>query len=105
MVPGLELQGATERLGNDGFMISNQASAQSGANDPDYQVVETADTREPNRVYDVKRGREEITNDETGTTFLLAADGLHLIRRPASEYENFIHQWQSSHAGGLRPFS
>src|SRR5260370_9580330 len=99
MVPGLELQGATERLGNDGFMISNQASAQTGATDPDDQVFETADTREPNPVYDVTLVPEEITNDETGTTFLLAADGLHLIRRPAAEYENFIHQWQLSHPG------
>ena len=99
MVPGLELQGATERLGNDGFIVSNQANAQSDANDPDYQVVETADKREPNRVYDVKQVREEITNDETGTTFLLAADGLYLIRRPSVEYENFIHQWQLSHPG------
>jgi len=99
MVPGLELQGATERLGNDGFIVSNQASAQSDTNDPDYQVVETADSREPNRVYDVKQVREEMTNDETGTTFLLAADGLYLIRRPAVEYENFIHQWQLSYPG------
>jgi hypothetical protein len=98
-VPGLTLQGATERLGDDGFIISNQASTQSDANDPDYQVVETAGTREPNRVYDVKQVREEIANDETGTTFLLAADGLYLIRRPAVEYENFIHQWQLSHPG------
>jgi hypothetical protein len=99
MVPGLEFQSATERLGNDGFIVSNQASAQSDANDPDYQVVETAGTSEPDRVYDVKQVREEITNDETGTTFLLATDGLYLIRRPAVEYENFIHQWQLSHPG------
>lgn len=99
MVPGLELQGPTERLGNSGFIVSNQASRQSDANDPDYQIVETAGTREPYRVYDVKQVREEITNDETGTTFLLAADGLYLIRRPAVEYENFIHQWQLSHPG------
>jgi hypothetical protein len=99
MLPGLVLHGATERLGDDGFIVSNQASAQSDANDPDYQVVETPGTREPNRVYDVKQVREQITNDETGTTFLLAADGLYLIRRPAVEYENSIHQWQLSHPG------
>ena len=99
MVPGLKLQGATERLGDDGFIISNQASAQSDANDPDYQVVETADTREPNRVYDVKQVREEITNDETGTTFVLTPDGLYLIRRPAVEEEYDTHQWQMSHPG------
>ena len=99
MVPGLELRGATQRLGDDGFIVSNQVSAQSDAIDPDYQVVETAGTREPYRVYDVKQVREEITNDETGTTFLLGAEGLYLIRRPAVEYEYFIHQWQLSHPG------
>lgn len=99
IVPGLELQGATRRLGDDGFIVSNQASTQSDENDPDYQVVENTGTREPNRVYDVKQVREEIRNDETGTTFLLTADGLYLIRRPAVEYEYFIHRWQLSHPG------
>jgi hypothetical protein len=98
-VPGPELQGATERPGNQGFIVSKQASAQSDGNDRDYQVVEAEDSREPNRGYDVKQVREEITNDETGTTFVLASDGLYLIRRPAVEYENYIHQWQLSHPG------
>jgi hypothetical protein len=99
MVPGLTFQGSTERLGDDAFMISNQASEPSDANAPDYQVVETASAREPNRVYDVKQVRQQITNDETGTTFLLAADGLYLIRRPAVEEEHYIHEWQLSHPG------
>jgi hypothetical protein len=99
MVPELKFQGPTERLGEDGFITSNQASAQSGANALDYQVVETANAHDPNHVYDVKQVREEITNDETGTTFLLAADGLYLIRRPAVEQEYEIHQWQMSHPG------
>lgn len=38
MVPGLQLQGATERLEDDGFIVSNQASAQSDANDPDTRL-------------------------------------------------------------------
>jgi hypothetical protein len=99
MVPGLKFQGPTQRLGDDGFIISNQASVQSEANTLDYQVVGTANTREPNPVYDVKQVREELTNEETGTTFLLAADGLYLIRRPAVEAEYEIHQWQLSHPG------
>jgi len=98
MVPGLTFQGATEHLGDNAFMISNQASAQSDANAQDYQVVET-NTHEPNRVYDVKQVRQQITNDETGTTFLLAADGLYLIRQPVVEEEHYIHEWQMSHPG------
>ncbi|MCU1341727.1 MAG: hypothetical protein JWN92_1150, partial [Candidatus Acidoferrum typicum] len=39
-IQGLKFHGSTQRLGNDGFMIANQASAQSDANALDYQVVE-----------------------------------------------------------------
>jgi hypothetical protein len=101
MVPGLTFQGSPEHLGDDAFMISNQPSAQpdADATAQDYQVVETASAREPNRVYDVKQVRQQITNNETGTTFLLAADGLYLIRRPAVEEEHYIHEWQLSHPG------
>jgi hypothetical protein len=74
-VPGLKFQGPTERLGEDGFITVNQASVQSSPNPRDYEVV------------------------ETGTTYLLAADGLYLIRRPAVEEEYDIHQWQMSHPG------
>jgi hypothetical protein len=96
---GLTFQGPVARLGDDGIEIANEASAQPPANAVDYQVVETPNAREPIRVYDVKQVREEITNHETGATFLLTADGLYLIRRPAVEEEYFIHQWQMSHPG------
>jgi hypothetical protein len=80
-----------DRLGDDGFIIVNQVNVQSASNVRDYQVVETANSQEPNRVFDVEQVREEITNDDTGTTFLLTADGLYLIRRPTVE-ENFKTQ-------------
>ena len=99
MIPGLSFQGSTKHLGNDGFMISNQASVPSNSKAVDYQVVETANLREPNRVYEVKHVRQEVTNDETGTTFLLTADGLYLVRRPAVEEEYKMHQSQMSHPG------
>jgi hypothetical protein len=102
-VAGLKFQGPTERLGDDGFIIASQATENQGnvqaSSSQDYQVVETAYGREPNRVYDVNQVREEITNDETGTTYLLAADGLYLVRRPAVEEEYDTHQWQLSHPG------
>jgi hypothetical protein len=62
----------------------------------DYQV--TPNLREPNRVYHVKQVRQEITDYETGTTFLLAADGLYLVRRPTVEKEYKFHRLQMSHA-------
>jgi hypothetical protein len=36
-------------------------------------------------MFDVKRVREEVANDVTGTIFLLTEDGLCLIRRPGVE--------------------
>ena len=99
---GLDSQGSTEGLGDDGFIIADQPNApnaQSDANDPNYQVVDLSNPLHPNPVGDVRQVLEKITNDETGTTFLLTADGLYLIRRPAVEEEYYIHEWQMSHPG------
>jgi hypothetical protein len=104
-IQGLDLHGSTQRLGDDGFIIASQPTAQStpiqsGSDDPtDYQVVDISNPLHPNTIADMKRVIEEITNDETGTTFVLTPDGLYLVRRPAVEEENFIHEWQMSHPG------
>ncbi len=102
-IRNLDLQGSTQRLGDDGFIVAQSATQPtvlSGANDPtDYEVVDISNPLHPNTVADMKRVIEEITNDETGTTFVLTPDGLYLIRRPAVEEENFIHEWQMSHPG------
>ncbi len=86
IIPGLKFHRSTGRLPGDGFVIiTNQVPVPSDADPLDYQI--TANSVEPNRVYEVKQVRQEITNHETGTTFLLAADGLYLIRRPTVEKE------------------
>jgi len=91
-IQGLDFQGSTERLGGDGLIVAD-------ANDPNYQVVDLSNPVAPNPVAEVKHVLEKITNDETGTTFLLAVDGLYVIRRPAVEEEYEIHQQQMSDPG------
>jgi hypothetical protein len=87
-VQGLSLQGPATPLGEDGFMLTNQVGAEVQRT-RDYQVVDTADSQELYRVFNVKQVREEVTRKETGTTFLLTDGGLYLIRRPAVEmYKN-----------------
>jgi hypothetical protein len=98
-IQGLGIQGSTERLGDDGLLATDQPDAQSDANDPNYQVVDLSNPLHPNPIADVKQVREKMTNEQTGTTFLLTPDGLYLIRRPAVEEEYEIHQWQMSHPG------
>ena len=85
-VPGLTLQGSAMPLGDDGFTVNSQADAAAQPT-RDYQVVETANSQELNRVVDVKQVREEISKSDTGTTFLLTDGGLYLIRRPAVEMD------------------
>jgi hypothetical protein len=73
---------------------------QSASDDPtNYQVVDISNPLHPSSLADVKQVRDEVTNNDTGTTFLLTADGLYLIRRPAVEEEYDTHQWQMSHPG------
>jgi hypothetical protein len=82
-VQGLTLKGPTTALGGDGVIVTSPADA-DGQPIRDYQVLDTTNAQEGNRVFDVKGVREEITKNDTGTTFLLAEGGLYVVRRPAT---------------------
>jgi hypothetical protein len=99
MVQGLELAVLKERLGDDGVILTNQPNQPAVPSARIFQVVETANPQELNQLFGVKGVREEITNDNTGTTFLLTPEGLYLIRRPAVEEDYQNHQFQLSHPG------
>jgi hypothetical protein len=98
-IQGLDLHGSTQRLGDDGRIVVDGRNLQSDATDPHYQLVDISNPLDPHPVADVMQVRAELTNDETGTTFLLTADGLYVVRRTAVEGEYSIHQWQLSHPG------
>jgi hypothetical protein len=89
-VQGLTLKGPTMPLGGDGLIVTSRADADERPI-RDYQVVDTTNTQEGSRVSNVKGVREEITKNNTGTTFLLAERGLYVIRRPAVEAVEQFH--------------
>ena len=95
IVPGLNLKGQTEKLGDDGLIVTSQTQASAA----DYQIVETANLRGAGSVFDVKDVREELTNAETGTTFLVTGEGLYVVRRPGVEEESKLHENQLNQAG------
>jgi hypothetical protein len=95
----LEVQALRERLGDDGFIVTNHPDPQPGSNIRDCQIVDISNPLDPKHVADLKHVLQEITNGDTGTTFLLTADGLYLVRRPAVEEDYRIHQYQLSHPG------
>lgn len=85
-VQGLNLQGSVTRLGDDGFAVSDMAASDARPV-RDYQVVDLSSFQGLNAVFDVKQVREELTKPDTGTTFLLTASGLYVVRRPHAELD------------------
>jgi hypothetical protein len=98
-VQGLTLQGPVTRLGNDGFIVASEDTEAPPARD--YQVVDTTSRKMLSTVFDVKQVREKISKADTGTTFLLATDGLYVVRQPnvESEKRRRDEQWFWEHAG------
>jgi hypothetical protein len=66
------------------------------------KVVEATNPPGLDRILDVKEVHEELTNEATGTTFLLTQKGLYLVRRPALEWNKREREqeWFYQHAGG-----
>jgi hypothetical protein len=79
----LTKQGSTTRLGGSGPIVAGQDTRKPSARD--YQVVDTASAQEFHSFFDGKQVRAEVSKADTGTTFLLANDGLYVVRRPAVE--------------------
>jgi len=79
-------------------MVASQAAELPPARD--IQVAEIG-TPDRSRVFDVKKVHEELTNAETGTTFVLTDNGLFLIRRPAMESDKRRRdqEWFFAHNG------
>jgi len=98
-VQGLTLQGPVTHLGDESITVASQATAIQPPRD--VQVVDTANAQDLSRVFDVKQVRDEVTNADTGTTFLLTDNGLFLIRRPAveSDKRQRDEEWFFTHSG------
>jgi hypothetical protein len=84
-VPGLESQNSTVLLASDGSRLAGQPAAGGGQGARDYKVFQTGESPSDDRVVEVRQVRQEMTNGDTGTTFLLAENGLYLVRRLALE--------------------
>jgi hypothetical protein len=99
-IAGFTLPGPITTLGNDGFMVAGQAADYQSR--LGYQVLGATSARDFGGAFDVKQVREEVTNADTGTTFLLAQGGLYEIRRPAVEAEKKRREkdWFEQHSGG-----
>ena len=81
-VPGLGTRNSTILLTDDASRLSGRAvNTEHGQITQDYSVFQSGESPSDDRVFEIKRVRQEVTNPDTGTTFLLTENGLYLIRR------------------------
>jgi len=86
--------GATETLGESGFLMVNEPYNYVRATPRDYQVVDISSPSEPALLATVAQVKHTLAKDDTGTTFLLGSEGLTVIRRPRIEDDYKVHQLQ-----------
>jgi hypothetical protein len=85
--------GPAEALGGSGFLVTSQAHEYTPAVARDYQVIDVAASI-PTQLATVNDVKHRVTNDYTGTTFLLGSKGLTVVRRLSVENDYKVHQMQ-----------
>jgi hypothetical protein len=93
-VPEPKSPGSITNPTDDEFTFTGQESQA--------QSAQTCEAGDISRVFDVSQVRENVTNCATGTTFLLADNGLFVIRRPTAERDQREREttWFWQHTGG-----
>jgi hypothetical protein len=86
--------GQAESLGESGLLVTDQPRNYVSAVARDYQVINVTPS-DPVQLAAVKDVRHRVTNDETGTTFLLSSNGLTVVRRLRIENDHKINQMQT----------
>jgi hypothetical protein len=85
--------GVAETLGQSGLLVTSQAHQYVPAVARDYQVMDLS-APIPTQIATIHDVKHRVTNDETGTTFLLGNHGLTVIRRLNVEHDYQVHQMQ-----------
>jgi hypothetical protein len=73
--------GQAESLGESGLLVTDQPRNYVSAVARDYQVIDVTPS-DPVQLATVKGVRHRVTNDETGTTFLLGSNGAYCRKAP-----------------------
>jgi hypothetical protein len=85
--------GPAETLGESGLLVTSQRYRYVSAVGRDYQVIDIG-AFTPTQLATIKDVRHRVTNNETGTTFLLGPNGLTVVRRLRVESDYKMQQLQ-----------
>jgi hypothetical protein len=79
-----------EQINAHGLLISESRIPSSTVPQRDYQIVDSTNVQAPRLLSTVQDVQQTVQREETGTTFLLGANGLAVIRRPHQELRNWL---------------
>ena len=94
MISAMTALGLGEPLGERGFLVTTQAHKYTPAVARDYQVIDLAGSI-PAQLATVNEVKHRLTNNYTGTTFLLGRDGLTVVRQLSVENDYKEQQFQT----------
>ena len=94
MISAMTDLGPAEPLGESGFLVTAEAHQYTPAVARDSQVIDVAGSI-PTQIATVNDVKHRVTNDYTGTTFLLGTDGLTVVRQLSVENEYKEQQLQT----------
>ena len=88
--------GESAAIGDTGFLMVNEPYTFINPVARDYQVVDTSSPADPVLLATVTLVKQQVSNDQTGTLFLLGSQGLTVVRRPRVEQERRLELQQQS---------
>ena len=94
MIPATTDLAPAESLGESGLLAADQPYKYVPAVGRNYQVIDVADSA-PTQLATVEDVRHQVTNNQTGTTFLLGPNGLTVVRRLSVENNYKEQQYQT----------
>jgi hypothetical protein len=96
-IAGLSDSGSTQPLGEQAFLMIDEPYNYIRAVPRDYQVIDISSPSDPHLLTTVKAVKDQVVDQDTGTTFLLGSQGLTVIRRLNVENDYKNNQLRSTY--------
>ena len=88
MTDALRQAAHTEEIGFTGILMVNEPRRDGDIPARDFQIVDTSDPRRPRLLKTVSQVQKKLNDPETGTVYLVGAEGLTVVRRPQVEEQH-----------------
>ena len=89
-IPYLLVSNDTQQIGRSRVLLGGSSASLAAPEPEEYRLMDLSNPRNPRLIEVVSDVQTVVQKDDTGTTFLLGANGLTVIRRPAIERQQAL---------------